>query len=315
MAFINSKRYGNKYKNIWITCSEICIYQKYGIYLHNILKHNIMKPKYTKNENYFSVIDSADKAYWLGALYADGCVRNDKNVFFTSKDKDWVLDFLKAIEYTGKPLRELHKVYKTECWKANITSKIMFKDLVNNGCVPNKSLILEFPKLNDSLIPHFIRGYFDGDGSVGEYKTSNKSEYKALRSSICSGSKKFLDELVKYLPIKYMNVRKNKNGVYSISMSVKNSISFANYIYKDANIFLKRKKDIFDNAIQRRSETIIANPKSKTKEYARNYYHAHKERMKELRDKNRDKKIEYMREYNKRPEVMARRKLRNRIKE
>jgi hypothetical protein len=44
--------------------------------------------KYTKNDEFFKIIDTEEKAYWLGAMYADGCVRNDKNIFFTSKDKD-----------------------------------------------------------------------------------------------------------------------------------------------------------------------------------------------------------------------------------
>lgn len=43
----------------------------------------------------------------------------------------------------------------------------MFGDLSKHGCVPNKSLILKFPTtLPNELVNDFIRGYFDGDGSV-----------------------------------------------------------------------------------------------------------------------------------------------------
>lgn len=49
----------------------------------------------------------------------------------------------------------------------HLTSDNMFVDLCKHGCVPNKSLILTFPRtIPDNLIHHFIRGYFDGDGSV-----------------------------------------------------------------------------------------------------------------------------------------------------
>lgn len=49
----------------------------------------------------------------------------------------------------------------------HLTSDKMFNDLCSHGCVPNKSLVLTFPKdIPENLIHHFIRGYFDGDGSV-----------------------------------------------------------------------------------------------------------------------------------------------------
>ena len=50
----------------------------------------------------------------------------------------------------------------------------MANDLINLGCIPNKSLILLPPKLKDEFISHFIRGYFDGDGSIGKYKNRYK---------------------------------------------------------------------------------------------------------------------------------------------
>lgn len=54
--------------------------------------------------------------------------------------------------------------------RIQISSKTLTADLLKLGCTPRKSLTLKFPndgifKSND-LIRHFIRGYFDGDGSV-----------------------------------------------------------------------------------------------------------------------------------------------------
>lgn len=53
----------------------------------------------------------------------------------------------------------------------------MMGDLISNGCVPKKSLILKFPEediVSKELQSHFIRGYFDGDGSLLHSKTSKK---------------------------------------------------------------------------------------------------------------------------------------------
>jgi DNA-binding transcriptional regulator WhiA len=122
------------------------------------------------NDTYFSEIDNSQKAYWLGVLFADGNVsrKNSKTgkIFFSSIDKEWIELFKKEINFTGKITKETHKKYKKDIYKISITSKIMFEDLVKLGCTPNKTFTLKFPKLKKELTSHFIRGYFDGDGSV-----------------------------------------------------------------------------------------------------------------------------------------------------
>lgn len=134
----------------------------------------------------------------------------------------------------------------------------MYTDLCNNGCVPKKSLILKFPKLRDDLIHHFIRGYFDGDGTVGIYKYLSKSDSVTLRSGISSGSEAFLNTLLQHLPVKHKVI--HKYDLYTFNLSVKDSIAFYDYLYKDATVYLDRKKLKFEEFKQRRSETIIIVP-------------------------------------------------------
>jgi len=220
-----------------------------------ILKRNNLKSRtlaeatlmYSCNDNYFEKIDTEEKAYWLGALYADGNVstngRNSGLVFLSQKDYDWINKFLRCIQSTNKPVREFHKKFKTEIWKARITSLKMFNDLVSLGCVPRKSLIIEFPKLHLALINHFIRGYFDGDGTVGVYRNLTTHSWKILKSGFCSGSECFLKELVEYLPVKTKTIY--KNHIYNIKFSLRDSILLYEYMYKDASVYLERKHNIF----------------------------------------------------------------------
>jgi transposase-like protein len=204
--------------------------------------------KYSCNENFFELIDTEEKAYWLGALYADGNVSQNKTgsgkIFLSSKDYKWIERFMRSIESTNKPTREFHKKYQKEIWKAQITSTKMFNDLVRLGCIPRKSMIITFPELPSNLISHFIRGYFDGDGTVGIYQNLKKHNWKILKSGICSGSELFLRELVTYLPTKNKNVVFNKS-LYVIQLSLKDSILLHDYMYKNANVFLIRKAVIF----------------------------------------------------------------------
>ena len=170
--------------------------------------------------------------------------------------------FLKTIKSTDTPHREFHKVYQKEIWKARISDQQLHDDLIKYGCVPAKSLIITFPKLEEKLIPHFIRGYFDGDGFVTISNNSTKKENCfTLKSGFCSGSQVFLEQLVSHLPTKYKTIMKRKkpnSSLYDIKLSVKDSYKLYKYMYVDATIFLQRKKDKFDNYIkQRHSETII----------------------------------------------------------
>ena len=138
----------------------------------NIRKTTVRKKKFKCNENFFEVIDTEEKAYWLGFLYADGCVQQKGN-YYTTKIDLATID-RNHIEKFKKSLDSNHNIndYKDHS-KIVIGSKKMFNDLNNKGCVPKKTLILEFPTIEqvpEHLVHHFIRGYFDGDGTINIMK-------------------------------------------------------------------------------------------------------------------------------------------------
>lgn len=224
--------------------------------VYNILKQNAIKSrtlseaamKYTCNDFFFNVIDTEEKAYWLGALYADGNVSKKASssgqIFLTSTDKEWVEKFMFDINSNNKPRSEKHNKFKSIIWKAQITSSQMYNDLVNLGCLPVKSHVIRLPYINKALIHHFIRGYFDGDGTVGIYKNINTHDWKILKSGFCSGSQKFLEDILQILPTKNKSI--TYNNVYIVQFSLKDSINLYNYLYLNSTIFLKRKKEKFD---------------------------------------------------------------------
>ena len=132
----------------------------------------------TINKNMFKIIDTEEKAYWLGFLYADGYV-NPKNyqieIALQENDLSHLEKLKKFLNINLKiTLRELklknNKKYKNKIYKSarlSFASKILFNDLINLGCTTAKSLTLTFP--NDDIVPpdlkrHFMRGYIDGDG-------------------------------------------------------------------------------------------------------------------------------------------------------
>jgi len=221
-----------------------------------ILKRNNVKSrtlsessmKYTCQDDFFNVINTEKKAYWLGVLFADGSITKKASksgqVIFSSKDKEWVNLFLSDIGSNNSPNCEYQKIFKKYIWKAQITSAQMYNDLNNLGCTPTKTKTIRIPILDDELIHHFIRGYFDGDGTVGIYKNLKNNDWKILKSGFCSGSQKFIIDLLSILPVKNKTIKKNKD-CYITQHSLQDTLNLFNYMYKDYITCLERKRKVF----------------------------------------------------------------------
>lgn len=220
--------------------------------------------KYTVNSNYFSTIDTEEKAYWLGVFYADGNITKEgkcKQIRFNTIDKDWLNAFISAINYSGIYRIETHKKYNKDIYCLTVGDDTLHDDLNTLGCVPNKTKVIVFPSISENLIPHFIRGYFDGDGSVGIYKNKTDKEYYILRSSFCTGSEQFIIQLASKLPCVTKNIKKRKDQcLWTLEFSVKDSIRLYNYMYKNATVWLHRKRDKFEKYIKERYSTTIISP-------------------------------------------------------
>ena len=199
-------------------------------------------------------------AYVLGFFAADGNMIKNKRgahfVAFYSTDKD-------LIEKVRDLLSSNHKValkktsLSNKNWKPSyqlqIGSKEIFSDLLKLGMVPNKSLVLNMPKIPRKYISHFLRGYFDGDGhvSVSEYqKKDRKNISKLIITGFTSGSKKFLEKL-------WAILKKEKcicggtlftTSGHRLCFSTKDSLSLYRFMYKGikTNLYLERKKVIFE---------------------------------------------------------------------
>ena len=146
-----------------------------ALHRHNITIRN--RRKHYFDLNFFHNIDNEYKAYALGFMFADGNISSKKyNVRLTLaiKDYDHLDKIRKLIESEREPKRIVTYGDKINACSIIFHSKEMWRDLYDLGCIPNKSLKVKFPKLRSDLIRHFIRGYFDGDGSIGFSKNTNQ---------------------------------------------------------------------------------------------------------------------------------------------
>jgi hypothetical protein len=136
--------------------------------------------KYHCNERFFQTIDNEAKAYWLGFIAADGCVTRGRLVIaLSSVDHAHLKKFKTDIESTSPVLKSEKKrdsaaknnphSYIQKVSRIAISSRPMCDDLSRLGIVERKSKTLQFPtsdQVPNDLLRHFLRGYFDGDGSI-----------------------------------------------------------------------------------------------------------------------------------------------------
>lgn len=227
--------------------------KKNGILIRN---ESQAQMKYKIDSNMFEKIDSNEKAYFLGWLFSDGNVylgakRFTISLTLVESDK-CVLDYLNSKIYS--PLKKL--AYKKErikfskgkeylckpCYKLQIDNKKMCSDLISLGCVPQKSKTLRLPTFDmvpESFFPHFLRGYFDGDGCA--IKPSNKQKTGVFIFS----SRDFCLELQKFLTER-LDIQCSFSvgrGCCKVSLCSKLSVlKFYNYIYEGGGFSLERKK-------------------------------------------------------------------------
>lgn len=126
------------------------------------------KHKYQINTRYFASIDTPEKAYWLGFLWADGCISSttgSKRIVFCLNSRDH-----KHLEQLVTDLDSNYPVKQRNGFSyLEMCSKDMFVDLLRQGIEERKTCGGTQPIVVDHLVSHFVRGLFDGDGS-GTYK-------------------------------------------------------------------------------------------------------------------------------------------------
>ena len=238
----------SKIAKFYKCCNQIVkrVLDKYNVPMRSLSEQ---RRKYYVNEHFFDVIDTEEKAYVLGFIAADGCLTN-RTLKIGINEKD-----IEILEKIKKAMDSNYKIYHRKGYmtftgyKAGPTCSLEMKrgqladGLEKHGIVARKTYILEFPNfLPKELMPHYIRGYFDGDGCF-----STKGS-RAVKVTILS-SMKFCDGLNTHLNLMgitshYEHARNADERIGRLDITAKESVKkFLDYIYQDATIFLERKHE------------------------------------------------------------------------
>lgn len=204
--------------------------------------------KYPVNSHFFKIW-SKDMAYVLGFIAADGNICNTGRahmIHIACDDKDVIEKIKYAINYEG-PIREKPRPNGKISYSLRICDPILFRDLQNLNVTVRKSLTFTPPEISDEFSRHFIRGYFDGDGSVTLRKSGDNYNLRVYFYTASLNMANFLqDVVVKILGETYKanivtKLAHQKTKYYVINLGHKASAILFNYMYEDAKYYMERK--------------------------------------------------------------------------
>lgn len=248
---------------IQMSTSNVCTYlnKAYGKDRPKFQRIIIVNKKYTLNDTYFEEVNSEDKAYFLGLLYADGCMAGKSNAVQIALQEDdrHILETFKEFIGSNKPLglikgsvikgfKELKKDYiRKNQYIFVINSPKIKTQLLQLGITPKKSLTISFPNfLPKGLYIHFIRGYFDGNGGIYE-NLKNKWEISiASNESFCTSLQ---SKLLEFNINTNISKHSTLNTFYCRIHGKLNCVDFYNVIYNNATIYFHRKFQKFQKCI------------------------------------------------------------------
>lgn len=214
---------------------------------------------YYFNEFFFDTIDTEEKAYWLGFIYADGYITAKGNAIgieLKASDINHLYKFKDSLQGEFN----IHIYHKNSTYGPQDNCRVCFASahmkaiLLSYYKSINKTFEGEFPKINNQqLIPHVVRGFFDGDGSLAGCPKDDLHVFRPSVSFI--GTRETLEYIEKCSEFSWswsQRVEDKTKNNYQINCGRANDcIKFLDYMYKDSHIYLDRKynryKELLDN--------------------------------------------------------------------
>lgn len=199
----------------------------------NLKKLGIDTSRNTLIKDIFHQIDTEEKAYWLGFLYADGYISkyNQIEINLSPEDKEHLIKLKLFVNTNTNIIEDEHRCRLLFC------SKEMAADLAKLGCVNNKSLILTFPteeQVPNTFLRHFLRGYVDGDGCLC---CTDKTQQFSITST-----QAFFEGMLKRTGWDENKCNYYPSGKAITWRSHKDVMQqYLKYLYDDAKIYLNRK--------------------------------------------------------------------------
>lgn len=234
-------------------CSEMPIYACLKMAGITRRDRSACQRKFSLNEGYFSSIETERQAYWLGFLAADGYAcpqRNSVIVNLSSKDADHLESFRRDTECENPLYHYLANGHPTS--RLALVSVNLLRDVEKFGIIPGKTTKLTWHFISWRLQPHYLRGYFDGDGMF-----RSQAGNRPRKDGVCPpnaaikivSTEAFAKAAHEYLKIELPEIgghtvaAKNSKTAWKLQFHGNaQCLPIVNLLYEGATIYLPRKR-------------------------------------------------------------------------
>lgn len=201
-----------------------------------------------------------EQAYIVGLVFADGHISDTQMGLRLKKSDKKLIEQVKNYFSSNIKLQ-----YYNNSYNFVVSSKQLCSNLLNLGVLKHKtSKELHIPQMQESLYKHFIRGFFDGDGTV--FKSNNNGHF-SLRCNICCATKGILEEIntifqangimgsinIEHRKGKYTKTPAGQKTIQTLDMyrlfvRSKSSVEkLYHFLYDDCTLYLERKRQVFED--------------------------------------------------------------------
>ena len=213
--------------------------------------------KYSINRNFFTKKNS--HYFWLvGLLGADGSIHKQGYTSISqSGDKGE-----KLIQYLKKLINFNGKIYRSKnAYSIQISDKFVSNNLKKHGIVNNKTLTYVPKNIPKKYFKSFLRGYFEGDGSVGMYRCGSLDNYLIVSFV---GTSQFMSFVKNNIPDGFKNKKiKRCKNLEEVRYTGKYAYGFLKWLYQNKTLYKSYKYDIFQDWISQNSNFLELNMKKK----------------------------------------------------
>lgn len=193
-----------------------------------------------------ALIWSAEFAYAVGLLTADGCLSKDgRHIDLTSKDKAQVMLYKKCLGISVK-------VSTKRSGAGNLAYCVQFSDVLffeflrNIGLTPAKSKTILSVSIPDEYFRDFLRGYFDGDGCTYSYYDPIFPKSYRFYLSFISASPSFIDwlrnQVFERTSLRGHLSLNSKTSYVQLKYSKREALQLCNYMYYSKTVPCLRRK-------------------------------------------------------------------------
>ncbi|TAK57374.1 hypothetical protein EPO17_02105 [Patescibacteria group bacterium] len=190
---------------------------------------------------------SADFAYGIGLIVSDGCLSKDgRHITFVSKDKEQINNFMKAFKINVFVGLTFSGYNGMSAYRVQFSDIPFYTFLLSLGITPAKSKTIGRVLIPEQYLFDFIRGVFDGDGTVYSYWDKRWKSSFMFYISFISAS----DTFIQWLRMIIENgtgstghIKKDgKGSTFQLTYAKKDSIKIINKMYQNKKrISLSRK--------------------------------------------------------------------------